>query len=185
MVLNAFGQLFPVNTLSSFTNFLTEQLNLEGQWEVEISELSYPSEYQNVAEGKFMFFKKKILKSSEFYFLELGLYFSITVIAEAMNNLIRERHNHSESSTTVKVSRRSQKNEIYPANEGSGLAIFSMDVENIFGSNVGNELGVMLRGDGPHKPEFDYDIVHIHFLLIYRDLIEYYIVGNTKATLLR
>ena len=43
----------------------------------------------------------------------------------------------------------------------------------------------MLRGKRPHKPEFAYDIVHIHSLLIYTDLIEYNIVADTKAPLLR
>ena len=59
---NASAQLFPDNTLSSFTIFLPEQLKLDGQWEVAISETSYPSMYQNVAEGNFMFFDKKLLK---------------------------------------------------------------------------------------------------------------------------
>ena len=31
LVSNASGELFPDNTLSSFTNFLPEQVNLEGQ----------------------------------------------------------------------------------------------------------------------------------------------------------
>ena len=43
----------------------------------------------------------------------------------------------------------------------------------------------MLRRKGPHKPEFVYDIVLIHFLNIYTDLIEHNIVGDTKAPLLR
>ena len=51
--------------------------------------------YQNVTEGKFMFFDKKLSKSSEFYYLELGLYPSITDTVEAMNILSQERHNHS------------------------------------------------------------------------------------------
>ena len=49
---------------------------------------------------------------------------------------------------------------------------------------LGNEFEVMLRGEGPHKPEFAYDLVRIHFLMIYTDLIEYNIVGDTKAPLL-
>ena len=102
-----------------------------------------------------------------------------------MNILIQERHNHSENCIKVKVSRRTQKNEIYLANEGSGLAFFSTGLGHLFGSNVGNEFSVMLRGKGPHKPEFAYDIVRIHSLMIYTDLIEYNIVGDTKAPLLR
>ena len=173
------------NTLSSFTNFLPEQPNLDGQREVAISEISYPSRYQNATEGKFMLFDRKLSKSSEFYYLELGLYPSFTDIVEAMNILIQERHNHSESSIKVKVSRKTQKVEIYLANEASGLAFFSTHLGHIFRSNVGNEFGVMLRRKRPHKPKFAYDIVRIHSLMIYTDLIEYNIVGDTKTPLLR
>ena len=132
-----------------------------------------------------MFFEKKFSKSSEFYYLEPGLYPSITDIVEAMNTLIQERHNHSENFVRVKVSRRTQKVEIYLANEGSGLAFFSTVLGHIFGSIDGNEFGVLLRGKGLHKPKFAYDIVRIHSLMIYTDLIECNIVGDTKAPLLR
>ena len=67
------------------------------------------------------FFDRKLSKSSEFYYLEPGLYPSITDIVEAMNPLIQETHNHSENCITVKVSRRTQKVEIHLA-KGSGLA---------------------------------------------------------------
>ena len=172
------------NALSSFTNFLPEQLNLESQWEVAISEKSYTSMYQNVTEGKILFFGKKLSKSSEFYYLEPGLYPSITDIVEAMKTLIQERHNHSENCITVEVSRTSQKLENHLANERSGLVFFCTDLGHIFGSNVGNEIGVMLRGEGPHKPKFAYDIARIHSLMIHTDLIEYKILVNTKAPLL-
>ena len=90
----------------------------------------------------------------------------ITDILEAMNTIIQERHNHSESCITVKVSPRTQKVGIYLADEGYGLAFLSTDLGHIFGSNVGNEFGVMLRGKGPHKPEFACDFVRIHSLMI-------------------
>ena len=60
LVSNASGELFPSNTLSSFTHFLPEQVYLEGQWEVAISEIPYPSMYQNITEGKFKFFDEKL-----------------------------------------------------------------------------------------------------------------------------
>ena len=179
------AQLFPDITLSTFTNFLPEQLNLDGQWEVAISEISYPSMYQNVTKEKFMFFDKNFSKSSDFYYQEPRLYPSITDILEAMNILIQEKDNQCENCIKVKVSRRTQKVEICLANEGSALPFLSLDLGYIFGSNVGNEFGVMFRGKGPHKPEFAYDIVRVHSLMIYTDLIEYEIVGDTKAPLLR
>ena len=92
-----------------------------------------------------MFFDRKHSKLSEICYLEAGLYPSITDIVEAMKTLVQERQNHSENCITVKVSRRTQKVEIYLANERSGLAFFSTDLGHIFRIIVGNELGVLLR----------------------------------------
>ena len=172
MVSNASGEVFANKTHSSFTNFLPEQVNLEGQWEVAISEISYPSMYQNITEGKFKFFDEKLSKSTKTYNLEPGLYPSITDIVEAMNTLIEERNNHNETCITVKVSRRKQKVVIVLANDTSGLAFCSTDLGHIFGNNVGNEFGVRMIGKSPHEPEFAYDIVRIHSLMIYRNLVE-------------
>ena len=43
----------------------------------------------------------------------------------------------------------------------------------------------MLRGKGPHRPEYACDLVRINSLMIYTELMEYNIVGDTKAPLLR
>ena len=185
LISNASGELFPNNTLSSFTNFLPEQVNLEGQWEVAISEISYPSMYQNITQGKFKFFHQKLSKTTSTYNLEPGLYTSITDIVESTNMLIQERNNHNETCITVKVSRKTQKYVILLANDTSGLAFCSTDLGHIFGNNVGNKFGVLMIGKGPHEPGFAYDIVRIHSLMIYSDLVEYSIVGDTKAPSLR
>ena len=185
LVSNASGELFLDNTLSCFTNFLPEQVNLEGQWEVAISEISYPSMYQIITKGYFKFFDEKFSKSTPTYNLEPGLYTSITDIVEAMNTFIQERNNHNETCITVKVFRRSQKVVIILANDTSGLAFCSTDLGHIFGTNVGNQFGVLVKRKGPHEPQFFYDIVRIHSLMIYGDLVEYSIVGDTKAPLLR
>ena len=133
LVSKASGEWFPDNTLSSFTNFLPEQVNLEGQWELAIPEISYPSMYQNITEGKFKFFDEKLSKSTSTYNVEHGLYTSITDIVEAMNRLIQERNNHNETCITVKLSRIQQKVVIMLANDTSGLAFCSTDLGYIFG----------------------------------------------------
>ena len=185
LVSNASGKLFPDNTLSSFTNFLPEQVNLEGQWEVAISEISYTSMYQKITEVKFNFFDKKLSKSTSTYSIEPCLYTSITDILEAMNTLIQGRNNHNETCITVKVSQRTQKVVIMIANDSSGLAFCSTDLGHIFGNNVGNVFGVLMIGKGPHEAEFANNIVRIHSLMIYSDIVEYNIVGDTRAPLLR
>ena len=171
LVSNASGELFPDNTLSSFTNFLIEQVILEWQWEVAISEISYPSMYQNTTEGYFKIFDEKFSKSTSTYNLEPGLYTSITDIVEAMNTFIQKKNNHNETCITVKVSRRSQKVVIILANDTSGLSFCSTDSGHFFGNNVGNQIGVLMKGKGPHEPKFAYNTVRIHSLMIYSDLV--------------
>ena len=78
-----------------------------------------------------------------------------------------------------------QKLKVYLANEESSLAIFSTDLGHINGGDVRNDLGKLMNGKGPHEPTFAYDIVGIHSLMIYTDIVEYNIVGDTKAPLLR
>ena len=102
-----------------------------------------------------------------------------------MNTLIQERNNHNETCTTVTVSHRKQKVVIMLANDSCGLAFCSTDLGHLFGNNVGNHFGVLMKGKGPHEPQFAYDIVRIHSLMIYSDLVEYSIVGDTKSPLRR
>ena len=48
-----------------------------------------------------------------------------------------------------------------------------------------NGLGILMCGKGRHELTFAYDIVRIHLLMIYTDVLEYNTVGDTKAPLLR
>ena len=49
---------YPQNSLSAFTNLLPEQQNPEGDWEVVLLKISYPSLINNVASGKFLYNQK-------------------------------------------------------------------------------------------------------------------------------
>ena len=71
------------------------------------------------------------------------------------------------------------------AKETSILAFCSTNLGHIFGHNVGNEFEVLMIEKGLHEPEFAYDIVRIHWLTIYSNLVEYNIVGDSKTPLLR
>ena len=100
--------------------------------------------YRILTVEKFMFSDKKLSKLLEFYYLEPCLSTSITAIVEAINTVFQEKDSHSEIYVTVEVCRRTQKSEIYLANEGSGSAFFSTHLGHIFRSNVDKENGLML-----------------------------------------
>ena len=180
LVSNASSELFPDNTLSSFTNFLPEQVNLEGQWEVAVSKISCPSTYQNVTKGKFLFHDNELSKTKDYYYLEPGLYHSFIDIVEAMNSLIQNRNSHNTTCIGLKVDRRSQKVTFSLVNDKSSLVISSIDLGHIFGGDVHNDWGILMLGKGPHKPLFAYDIVRLHSIMIYTDIVEYNIVGDTN-----
>ena len=131
LVFDASGELFPDETLSPFTNFLPQQVYLEGQCEVAISTISYPSVYRNMTQGDFKFFDEKVSKPTSTYNLEHRLYTSITDIVENMNTLIQERNNHNEICITVKISRRTQEVVIMLSNHTSGLTFCSTDLDHI------------------------------------------------------
>ena len=101
-----------------------------------------------------------------------------------MNNLIQERHNHSENCIKTILYRKRLKIEIYLEKERFGLTFFITELGNNLGSKVANEFGVTLREKRPHKKEVAHDIVGTQSLMIHRDLVEENIVGDTKAPLL-
>ena len=44
-----------------------------------------------------------------------------------------------------------------------------------------NDLEILMHGKVSHEPTFAYDIVRIHSLMIYTDIVEFNFVGDTKA----
>ena len=188
LVSNASFDCYPNNTLSSFTNFLPEQINLEGEWEVAITELSYPSLYQNITEGKFFYLDEATpnTKPSDYYTLDPGLYPSISDIVNEMNKKVQEREKYEKTPIRLHVNKITQRISLSLPNENSLLVIFSTDLCHVFGCEEAvYGMGVFMSGAGPHFPKFPYDIVRIHTLMIYSDIVEYNIVGDTKAALLR
>ena len=132
-----------------------------------------------------MFFDEKLSKSKTTYNLDPGRYISFRDIVAAMKMPNQVKNNKNKNCITAKVSSRTQKVVIMLANDTPGLAFCNTDLGHLFGYNVGNEFGALMTRKGPHEPEFAYEIVRIHSLMIYSDLVEYNIVGDTKAPLLR
>ena len=131
-----------------------------------------------------MLIDEKLSKTTEPFYLELGLCSSITDNVETMNSLIQERNNHSDTCTRIRVERVTQIFEVCLAIEESSLAIWSTHLAHVFGGGVRNDLGIPMRGKGLHKPTFAHDSVRIHSLMIYTDIIECNFVGDKKAPLL-
>ena len=192
-VSNASFNCYPNNSLTSFTNFLPEQIHLKGEWEVAISEISYPSLYQNVTEIKFTFIdgrespeeKRKIQPMH----IEFGLYPSNVDIVVALNDKTPKRigaQKYKYNGIYVSVDKITHKIAIHLPEIQSVFIIQKTDVSHIFGCEFEqNQTGVIMKGKRPHYPQYFCDIIRIHCLMIYSDIIESNIVGDTKIPLLR
>ena len=180
----ASAQLFSDNTLSSFTKFSPEQLDLERSMGGGKFGKILPVNVPESCRGKIHGFWRKVFKIVRFPLSGTSSFPYPCGYCWSYEHSHSRKINHNESSVTVKVPRRSRKVEIHLAKEGSGLSFLSTDLGHFFRSNVGNDFAVISRGKGPHKSKFTYTIVvRIHSLMIYTDLIEYKSVGVRKALL--
>ena len=62
LVSNASSQVYPQNTMASFTNLFPDKIELDGSWEVALGELSYPGIYYNIEGGLMAFHYDEKLK---------------------------------------------------------------------------------------------------------------------------
>ena len=52
---NSSMDYYPQNTVAQYTTKLNSQIELEGEWEVGLAEISFPFEIENVLEGECYF----------------------------------------------------------------------------------------------------------------------------------
>lgn len=101
LVSNASLNLYPDNSLSSFKNFLPEQIQLDGSWEVALDEIYFPSMMKNVVDGSF---KVGFVENNEEHFkpshfnrnvplaIPPGHYDSLKEIFDAINKTLLETY---------------------------------------------------------------------------------------------
>lgn len=88
---NGSMDIFPENTLASFSNILADTLTLDGTWQVALSEITFPTLIENVSdpilaysiEGKVVGNRYEERRNKRFY-IERGLYKSVDVLLETI-----------------------------------------------------------------------------------------------------
>ena len=194
LVSNASSSIYPDNTLASFTNFLPEQLYLDGDWEVALLEITYPALYNNITEGKFWYVPQRstskksnneetreaLNESYESVTILPAMYLSLDEIFQSMNDALRLRNRQSVE-LKWKVDSITRHCEIELASDKSQLVFASQDLCSILGFSQ----SVWFSSKGPHRSEFPIDILRFHSVMVYTDIVEFSIIGDTKAPILR
>ena len=55
---------FNDNSLASFKNLLSENIDLQGEWRVALTEITFPTHFNNVTDTKLVYYKKDKGKAS-------------------------------------------------------------------------------------------------------------------------
>ena len=167
------------NTVARYTTKLTNTVELEGEWEVGLTEISFPSEVENVIGGHCYY---------DVYYDEL-----LRTIAmpakhyKRMRRLIDDLH-------------KQQRLQVPLADHEPFLAQFVYE-EGKIRMNLHTRFGVLFSPDLAHLLGFEPDVKyrrnivvakqlpnmigHVHSAYVYCDLLEHVTVGDTKAPLLR
>ena len=122
------------------------------------------------------------MKPSDYYTHEPGLYPSISDIVNEMKKKIQERDKYDKTPMRLHVNKITQQISFRLPNENSLLVILSADLCHVFGcAEAVYGMDIFMSIAGSHFLKFPYDIVRIHTLMIYSDIVQYNIVGDTKS----
>ena len=201
--------IFMDNTLASFKNQLPQNVSLEGDWCVALSEIIFPSRIHNVT-TKFLYLVSKVeqpkKRNTQDDPLEdnqspkenvIQVYNKCKLVPgeyETITDLVDHLRNVSDSSISVQQTRDMENADKiglrFPAYTGwtfpdrniPNLLGFQGE-ETAIGIHIGNE-----RFENDRLIEADYptDLISgINLMFVYTDLIEYQNTGDVKAPILR
>jgi len=181
---NSSMDYYPENTVAQYTTKLNNAMELDGEWEVGLAEISFPFEMENVLEGECYFFlysdedntRKTITVPGGYYKTLIELLLSLEVAQEkdlaVSSEAIPVKFSWVNSERRVRM-RISQPYRVDFSRRLARLLGFSYQTNY---SNVGNYISKVLR------PQVR---TRIHSVYVYCDVVEHVAVGDTKAPLLR
>ena len=136
---SASSKLYPQNTFASFTNFLPDQINLEGEWERALTANCFRLKFFKITEGSFVISVTKGGKviDSENYKLSPGYYPTIKSIVSSMFAKVfagsRFRNLHKKESRLLDFSVETISQRIFiKTMPGLKLFLGSGDLQHIF-----------------------------------------------------
>lgn len=181
------------NTLSSFTALLPEKLDMSnGAWEVALTDVVLPAQIYNIRDGSFFYCPGNISCSGNGAILgpgsvalfgfqvPPGCYQTAQSIVDEMNVDIIGNNPHLKSEQIKVLQTKKGLGFVLPETS-SMLFIQCPDLCQILGAKSGR----FYDGVNINMMEYPTDIARIHNVLIYCNIVDNVIAGNTKGSLLR
>jgi hypothetical protein len=188
---NASFSHYPDNTLANFTVMLDPPLDLQGQYEVGLCEISYPRSWLNINSDQYYLTMEdhNLLETYDIY-LPPGHYDSIEHVVSLINQRIPKQYKPTGPPPILNVNKTEWKDVFSYKTQISKV---SLSLSQTKGVHMSDKLRDVLGFTRNHYigGHFSYgervaNVNHgLECMYVYLDLIEDRVVGDTRAPLLR
>ena len=182
---NSSFDYYPDNTLSDFTTKLFKPLDLPGEWEVALTEISFPHSFYNIVEpfNAILYSGDGTARNTELIKIPPGYYNDLDELFIAMHELMNSL---GKSNIKIILNKNTQKVEV-KLKDGAFIQ-FEPELAAMLGFvDSSNEGGlVTYRVLNTHEANLPIDLnAGMYSLYLYTNIIEDQLVGDAFAPLLR
>ena len=196
LVSNASMNVFPTNTMARFTTLLPNKVELTGDWEVALLEVSWPGKVKNITNASFTISRfdnaNRPLRPEHNQTIPAGFYPTVDTLLTKLFKTIYEHGEYDNIPVSWKVDPVSEKLEVSftgQAPEDQFWILFKSD-------DLSNTLGVTDAICGTVESQRQKGFASLgtfpvdlqggrHTMFIYCDLVQNEILGDSQAALLR
>jgi len=179
---------YPQNTVAQYTTKLNGQIELDGEWEIGLTEISFPFDVDNVLERECYF----VINNPEYddnslnITLAAGYYGTFEELSEGLHDaqVLRIAHVTSPHRVPVRFSFDKERNRVKMTVSQSLCITLSPTLARILGFPDDRKIEYCLD-DILAEREMELFPPTIGSAYVYCDLVEHVPVGDTKAPLLR
>jgi len=179
---------YPQNTVAQYTTKLIGQIELDGEWEIRLTEISFPFDVDNVLEGECYF----VINNPDYDYsslnitLAMGYYGTFEELSAGLHDaqVLRIAHVTSPHRVPVRFSFDKERNRVKMTVSQSLCITLSPTLARILGFPHDRKIEYCLD-DISAEREMELFPPTIGSAYDYCDLVEHVPVGDTKAPLLR
>ena len=210
LISTASMDFFPDNILASFRNFCKEEIALDGDWRVALSEIIFPTKLNNVTDEELTYFRasevvasksnagnrntisrpyygeKVFIKSGEYTFIEQ----LINEIKTKLKDNIHFDASPQEITNSMSIWMNANEGISFPSSQIPSLLGYNAKLDENGEYHIGYKMipsfDASYEGNELYESHFPYDLSSgTSLIFVYIAIIQYQTVGDAKAPLLR
>lgn len=185
LVSNGSMDIYKDNTIAAFTNLLPEHIELDGKWEVALLEVSYPSLFNNITDGEFLYVDTIKFPDGIKCKIHPGMYHSVDDVSFAMIQAVKvyTKDSSLEDKDLWELFLLVQNRKcLFKTSDHCAIVLLSDDLSHIFGYE---KFPSTINPMNKSLSKYPSDICRFHSVIAYVDIIEHAVIGDIRAPVLR